>query len=290
MNFDKINKYFDYTLFAFLPNICNSSCDFCYVNPLVGKSAKLNQKIITNFGILVKQMKEVGFKSIRITGGEPLIFRNFDELVGVVKKYDLDYTILTNGQELKSQLKCLINFPPKKISISLHSFKNYEKIFNNKINFKLFYRAVSDLKRIGTKISITIVYQNKNQDEILEMINIFEKKKYQELKIIYPNIKNDKILEKKFKSSKFKSSKITIRFTDFNQKSCLLKNRGFFSIVIANLQSYNCCTTIGEYKNLTKSNNEFQLREVLKLQYLENKKIFKFPCKSFIDCCPIALK
>ena len=75
-----VNKYYNKHLFTFLPNLCNSACDFCYVEPIVGKSAKLSKKLLENFETLIKQAKEIGFETIRITGGEPLIFSNFFEI------------------------------------------------------------------------------------------------------------------------------------------------------------------------------------------------------------------
>jgi len=292
MNKQSLSKYYHNTLFAFLPNICNSSCDFCYVNPLKGKTAILNKNIVNHFEILVKQAKLNGIDTIRITGGEPLIFNNFNELVLILKQYNLDYTIITNGQELFNQLKYIKLFIPKKITVSLHSFINYEKIFKNDIDFSLLFKSLKTLYDKGTIISISIVYHDLNKSEIDKMITSFEQLRFiNEVKIIYPNttkINTDLMIS--FAKRNFNSSTIKVRYTDFNQKECLLKTRGFLSVIVENLKSYNCCTTIGEIENETDIDGDFNLSQIMQLQFENNKQINKFPCKSYINCCPISLK
>ena len=56
-----INQYYNNHLFVFLPNLCNSACDFCYVDPIIGKSAKLSKNLLNNFEKLIKQAKKNRF-------------------------------------------------------------------------------------------------------------------------------------------------------------------------------------------------------------------------------------
>lgn len=285
-----INQYYNNHLFVFLPNLCNSACDFCYVDPIIGKSAKLSKNLLNNFEKLIKQAKKTGFKTIRITGGEPLIFSNFIEIIKILKENKLNYTLLTNGQNIHNYLKDFKEHFPTKITVSFHSLRNYFEIFKNEIDLKKFFNTIRKLKEHKVQISTTTLYLEENYKEIPEIINYFEKQEIDNIKIIYPNnYKANSERIERFKNSNFMSS-TELRITDFNQKSCLLKTRGFLSIIVENLSVYNCCTTVGESENQTINNSEFNLERLIIKQYEDNLRINEFPCKTNLNTCPIALR
>ena len=257
-----VEKYHQKVLFVFLPNICNSACDFCYVHPLVGEKAKLNKNAISNFKKLVIQAKQLGFDTIRITGGEPLIFSNLDDIIKILKDEKLKYTILTNGQTLEDYKKLFKNYHPKKISISYHSEEKYIQIFKRKIDEELLLSNISFLKKLDVEISITIVYLEENKNEILYLVDKFKKLKVDEIKFILANIPstNEKTI-KEFESINIKASNTKIRITDTEQVKCLLKERSFLSIVVQDLKAYDCCTNVGNSKY--KSLKDFSLEQIV---------------------------
>jgi MoaA/NifB/PqqE/SkfB family radical SAM enzyme len=286
-----VQTYYNKHLFAFLPNICNSACDFCYVEPIIGKSAKLSREFLNNFKTLAKQAKELGFKTIRITGGEPLIFNNFSSIISILKESELDYTILSNGQNIHNYINEFQQHLPKKITISFHSKKMYYEIFKNDIDFNILFKSLRQLKEKKVEIATTTLFLDENHKEITELLNLFEEQELDSAKLIYPNnylSKND--LKGKFINTKFNSNYIDIRVTDFKQKSCLLKSRGFISIIVEDLSVYNCCTNVGESENQTITTEVFDLKEIIVKQYLDNKNIKDIPCKTNLLSCPIALR
>jgi molybdenum cofactor biosynthesis enzyme MoaA len=287
-----ISSYFNKHLFAFLPNICNSACDFCYVQPLVGSASKLSKTLINNFDNLSFQAKNAGFDTIRITGGEPLIFSNFSSLLKILKANNLFYTLLTNGQKLSIFIDVLNFYLPTKITVSFHSIVNYATIFKNDIDIEQLFKTLNILKNKGVEICITSLYLPENFNEMPELLSFFERKKIDNIKIIYPNNTSLNLIDKfKSLSSNFNSSFKKFRITDFEQKKCMLKNRGFLSLIVEDLNAYNCCTNVGEEKNKTEiKDNKFNLEQILIKQYEDNLEINKFPCETNLDSCPIALK
>lgn len=285
-----VKEYYGSHLFAFLPNICNSSCEFCYVSPIVGKRAKLNKETLSNFDKLCQQSKNLGFETIRITGGEPLLFINFGLIIKTLKKYSLSYTIMTNGAFFKDFMDDFSNYPPSKISLSFHSEDNYESIFKSKINIDELKEQLIRFSQLKIKRNITIVFLDKNLNEINKLVKSFEIKYADSFKIILPNVssQDDNTINKFINQSRTYFSPLELRITDLSQKQCMLKSRGFLSIVVENYIGYNCCTTIGESKSAYKI--EENLREILLKQYEDNIHIENFPCKSHIKSCPIALR
>ncbi|WP_046746196.1 radical SAM protein [Kordia zhangzhouensis] len=287
---DIVSKYFNKHLFVFLPNLCNSGCEFCYVEPLNGKSAKLSRKLLSNFEVLITQAKEIGFETIRITGGEPLIFSNFLEIIKILKKNQLNYTLMTNGQNIHNYLTDFEEYLPAKVTVSFHSLKRYFEIFKNDIDLKKFFSTIKSLREKKVEIATTTLYLEENHKELPNLIKFFEKKEIDSLKIIYPNNnKQNSELIKRFVNSNFKSS-TELRITDFNQSNCLLKTRGFLSVILGDLSIYNCCTTVGKSENKTEIDNGFDLGKLTIKQYENNLKISQFPCKTNLNTCPIALK
>lgn len=287
-----VNSYFNKHLFAFLPNICNSACDFCYVQPLVGKASKLSKALINNFDKLSFQAKNLGFETIRITGGEPLIFSNFSSLLKILKSNELNYTLLTNGQNLSEFIKVLNFHLPTKITVSFHSIKNYTNIFKNDIDIEQLFKTLNILKKKGVEICITTLYLPENFNEMPELLSFFRREKIDDIKVIYPNNTSLELINKfQTLSSNFNTSFKTIRITNLEQKKCMLKDRGFLSLIIEDLNAYNCCTNVGEGKNKTElKDNKFNLEKLVIQQYEDNLSINKFPCETNLDSCPIALK
>lgn len=286
---DIIEKHFNKTFFLFLPNICNSACDFCYVNPLIGKSTKLKNEELKKFNEFLKYLKKIGFKNIRITGGEPLIFQNFEKLLEIIKLNDFDYTILTNAQNLFKFNSILKKYPPKKITISFHSIHNYEKIFKNSIDINKFEESLKKIISDKIAVCITVTMLEINKDEIPDLINYFLKIGVKDYKIIIPNINN--IIKQEYIKTieNLNVKKINIRYTDLNQKKCLLNERGFLSIIFSELSLYNCCINVGE-KNYYRIENFNNLEKIFLEIYQKDIAYEDFPCKTHLNSCPIALK
>lgn len=285
-----VKEYYKSNLFVFLPNICNSSCYFCYVSPTKVSKVQLSDNVVENFEILATQSKKIGFETIRITGGEPLVFTNIDKIIQILKSNNLNYTLLSNGQNLFKYFNLISSYLPKKITISFHSVKYYNEIFKNEINFEELFKILKILQLKNIEICISILFLNENKDEIKELTNYLYKNNIHNIKIIYPNNYLFDLF-KEFQEISIESSFDQIRITDFNQKKCLLNYRGFLSVNINNLSVYNCCVNIGERNNETIcTKNNFNLEEIVIKQYTENIKIKSFPCTTNLKTCPLALK
>src|SRR2546423_11292623 len=98
-------EYCQESFFCFVPNVCNAKCNFCYVSPAVLGSAHLADGVLRRATKLFEAMSAVGFREVRFTGGEPLLFDNFDCLAEFAVASGLKYTVLTNGIALKSYVE-----------------------------------------------------------------------------------------------------------------------------------------------------------------------------------------
>ena len=110
-----------------LTNLCNLACDFCY-------QIRTKQKTSMNANEWIELIKDLPKNSrVTLTGGEPLVFKNFKEIFLETTKLH-ECNLICNGLLLTEEIIDLLlsqkNF--KVLSISIDNRKNVIK-FSSKI-------------------------------------------------------------------------------------------------------------------------------------------------------------
>ncbi len=100
---------------------CNLRCVYCMPE---GGLAWLSRDEILSYEeivTLVRAAASVGVRSIRLSGGEPLVRRNIDRLIAAIAAIDGidDIALSTNGLLLDEQLEALIAAGLRRVNISL---------------------------------------------------------------------------------------------------------------------------------------------------------------------------
>ena len=99
---------------------CNYACTYCVPDgkKLQALSAELSEdELIYAVQLLIDAG---GVDKLRITGGEPLISKKFDALLGSLRDLSLkDIAITTNGQFLKKKLPVILDAQVSRINVSL---------------------------------------------------------------------------------------------------------------------------------------------------------------------------
>ena len=121
---DKLNRNIDYLRLS-ITDRCNLRCKYCMGNKdivFLPKDELLSSNEIER---LVKIFSELGIKKLRITGGEPLVRRNFREIVENINNISgiEEINITTNGIRLKEELEFLSNKKIQSLNISLDTLK-----------------------------------------------------------------------------------------------------------------------------------------------------------------------
>lgn len=103
---------------------CNFRCVYCMPKEVFGKDyAFLERKEILAFeeiARLARVFSGLGVEKIRLTGGEPLVRRNLEQLVGMLARIPgLDLTLTTNGSLLKQKAAALKAAGLNRVSVSL---------------------------------------------------------------------------------------------------------------------------------------------------------------------------
>ncbi len=155
---------------------CNFACLFCM--PEKEKVKWLPLEGILNFDEIervTQVLVSLGIEKVRITGGEPLLRRNLEELIRKIRQIDevasIDMT--TNGWFLAEKAKELRNAGLRGVTVSLHSLRRerFAKISGMDALPRVL-KGIDEAIRVGldpVKIN-SVAIRGYNDDEILDLV------------------------------------------------------------------------------------------------------------------------
>ena len=158
---------------------CNFKCSYCpkfnedfqEVGPTLTA-----QELITFINIC----KQIGFKSYRFSGGEPLLTpQKFFKCIEACKLDSHDYQIYltTNGSLLQEHLSRLGDFSNLVVKISLDTLDKHKFEFITNTNSNTFVKIINSIKSIPENITVGIntVVTKDNKDDIKSLVDFCSK-------------------------------------------------------------------------------------------------------------------
>lgn len=166
---------------------CNFRCVYCMPKEIFGPNHQFlhRDRILTFEEItrLARIFVSHGVQKIRLTGGEPLVRKDFPELISMLATIpDLDLTLTTNGSLLAKHAQALKNAGLKRVTVSLDSLDN--EIFKsmNDVDFPVekVIEGMDAAAAVGlTPIKVNmVVKRGLNESSILPMARFFREKGY----------------------------------------------------------------------------------------------------------------
>jgi cyclic pyranopterin phosphate synthase len=114
-----------------------------------------------------------GINEVRLTGGEPTMRREFDDIVGRLAKLDIKkFGLTSNGLILKKKLPLLLDSNCKHLNISMDSLnpEKFHKIVRRR-GFNEVFDAIVEAKERGFNVKLNVVMiRGVNDDEILDFV------------------------------------------------------------------------------------------------------------------------
>lgn len=100
-------------------NSCNYGCYFCHAEGVSGTLGK-NELTVENYITLFNLYSELeGWNGVTLSGGEPFLFRDIDELLKRLYEAGAQVTVVTNGALLDRHLPAIKYI--KRINVSIHT-------------------------------------------------------------------------------------------------------------------------------------------------------------------------
>ncbi len=168
---DGFGRVHDYLRIS-LTERCNLRCTYCMPEegiPLRDKAEFMSsEELLTIAKVFVK----LGVKKIRLTGGEPLVKKGFENLILKLGELPVELALTTNAILIDKYLGVLKEAHVKKINVSLDSLK--ADVFNAISRRKYFNKIVENIdlllvNEFHVKINVVLI-KGTNDSEIIDFL------------------------------------------------------------------------------------------------------------------------
>jgi cyclic pyranopterin phosphate synthase len=161
---------------------CNFRCVYCMPKEVFGKDyAFLERKELLTFeeiARLARVFRRLGIQKVRLTGGEPLVRRNLEQLVAMLAAIPgLDLTLTTNGSGLAKKAPALRNAGLERVTVSLDALDDATFRAMNDVDFPV-ARVLEGIDAAAAaglspvKVNM-VVKRGVNENDILPMARFF---------------------------------------------------------------------------------------------------------------------
>jgi len=153
--------------------LCNLNCDMCFVR-LSKKEMEAQGRLRTGKEWLTigKQMAEAGTLFLLLTGGEPLLHPDFEEIYLGLKKLGLIVTLNTNATLIDEHWAAFFGkYKPRRINITLYGGSNetYADLCHYSGGYDRVVNAVRMLRENGVDVKFGCSVTPKNVHDIEKM-------------------------------------------------------------------------------------------------------------------------
>ena len=136
---------------------CNLRCVHCYLGPQEGVRAAGDREMSTAQVLaILDQVVDAGCLHLLITGGDPLLRRDFPEIYRHARLSGLDVTVFTNGTPVTDRIIELFReLPPRVVEVTLYGATagTYERITGVPGSFERCLAGVRRLHDGGVRAS-----------------------------------------------------------------------------------------------------------------------------------------
>jgi len=160
---------------------CNCRCVYCMPKEVFGRDHRfLERRELLSFEEIERVARTfvgLGVEKIRITGGEPLVRRNIEELIEKLARIEgLDLTLTTNASLLPLKAQALADAGLTRVTVSLDSLDDTVFRSMNDVDFPV-ERVLAGIDAAGAaglpvKVNM-VVKRGVNEDSVLPMAEHF---------------------------------------------------------------------------------------------------------------------
>ena len=179
-----------------LTSRCNLSCKMCYVHMSKEEQAKIGAELTAGEWIdLGRQAVDAGMIYLLLTGGEPLLRPDFEEIYTSLIKMGLMMTINTNATLMTPRIAELFKkHRPEKVNVTLYGMSDgtYGDLCGNCGGFEKALAGIRLLKEAGVRLNLNTTFTQRNIGD-MERIVAFAKENEIPIRMtgfIFPPVRN----------------------------------------------------------------------------------------------------
>ncbi len=160
---------------------CNFRCVYCMPKEVFGRDYRfLERRELLTFEELERLARvfvHEGVEKIRITGGEPLLRRDLERLIGTLAALDVDLTLTTNGSLLARKARILADAGLRRVTVSLDSLDDEAFRAMNDVEFPVqrVLEGIDAAAAAGLPVKVNaVIKRGVNEGSILELARHFK--------------------------------------------------------------------------------------------------------------------
>jgi radical SAM protein with 4Fe4S-binding SPASM domain len=156
-----------------LTHRCNLRCVHCYLGSQneIRRSRK-GEMTIEEIKSVVDQLVDAGTLALTLSGGDPMVRKDFPEIYEYVVKQGLLVTVFCDGVLITDRIVELFKrYPPRKVEVTLYgaTASTYERATQVRGSFKRCLRGIDKLEKNGIRYVLKTVLLKINQHELAAM-------------------------------------------------------------------------------------------------------------------------
>lgn len=186
---DSYGRNIDYIRIS-VTDRCNFQCLYCsHRLDVLPRERVLRFEDIMN---IAKAAKDLGFKKVRLTGGEPLLRRHIEQLVAMLEPLGLSIHMTTNGYFLRNLSKPLFDAGLNGVNVSL-DFVDAEKFRNitNGGRVEDVIAGIDSALDAGLKVKLNTVFTSWHTTDDMKQLIMFSKSRSIPIRFIELMPKNE---------------------------------------------------------------------------------------------------
>ncbi|MFC1808770.1 radical SAM protein [Candidatus Omnitrophota bacterium] len=152
---------------------CNNNCRHCYINVPAGDDASKRSELSSDaIKRIAAQAVSLGALWCGVTGGEPLLRKDFVDIYLYLKKIGLLISVFTNATLItKEHIELFKKYPPRDIEVTVYGVtkETYERVTRLPGSFDAFMKGVNLLLDNGIKTRFKTVALRSNVHELDEI-------------------------------------------------------------------------------------------------------------------------
>lgn len=153
---------------------CNFNCPMCYVHMTEEQVKAAGRELTAQQWLsIAKEARDMGMIFVLLTGGEPLVRKDFFEIYRGMKEMGLLLSINSNGSMLQGEiLEKFLQDPPFRFNISLYGGSN--ETYKNMCGLPVYDRVkenIRALRRAGVDVSLNLSITPYNFQDLERIYN-----------------------------------------------------------------------------------------------------------------------
>jgi radical SAM protein with 4Fe4S-binding SPASM domain len=152
---------------------CNYNCSHCYINvPANDKEALKKELSLDELKPIIDEAVSMGALWCNITGGEPLLRKDFSDIYIYLKKKGLMVSVFTNASLIREEhIRLFKTYSPRDIEVTVYGVttKTYEAVTRKSGSFKKFMTGLELMLQNNFKVRLKAMALRSNYFELKQI-------------------------------------------------------------------------------------------------------------------------